>query len=585
MANNKYIQTLELKVSLDRQLSQDLVDSSFFLESESLAVREYAQKNREQEILTSNLEKLDDKIDSINEINQKSVFSTNYLLELATLRPQKIDDFTLNNPHYNDRGVNNLGCGCLQCQKNITASAKISNTLTPQANTTSSKYYIEALLAEDGSYWTSSSTSVTLTYSFMTKVPDYYDLNASERNNFIAFNETAKNGARRALNLWSAVSGLKFIEVSDAGEGGQIRFGTNQQTDSSGWAYFPNNYWQIGGDVWLNNGADENNDQTPGSYGFNTMIHEIGHALGLKHSFEGSVILPIAQDNQLYTVMSYTDSPYVAYDFQRETWIEPETPMLYDIAAIQHLYGINQATRIGNDTYSWQVNTPFVKTIWDAAGRDTISAANQTLAAKIDLNAGHFSSIGPNTTGSKIRATNNLAIAFGVTIENGFGGFSNDNIIGNNVANNLKGNAGKDTILGGAGNDTLAGGSDNDTLNGGYGQDRFHYDMGKAFQVGIFGIDRIADFQSGIDRIILDQTTFNAIRSLVGVGFQISSEFAVVASDTQAASSIAAIVYSRGTGNLFYNQNGSSAGFGTGAQFAVFSGIPNLTATDFSIVA
>jgi serralysin len=144
--------------------------------------------------------------------------------------------------------------------------------------------------------------------------------------------------------------------------------------------------------------------------------------------------------------------------------VAPHIPMLYDIAAIQYLYGANNNTRTGSNTYSWNPNTAFVQTIWDAGGRDTISAANQTLAATINLNAGSFSSIGPAINGGFWNATNNLAIAFNVTIENAIGGSGDDSIMGNSASNRLEGRGGNDTLDGGyGGNDTLIGDVGNDT--------------------------------------------------------------------------------------------------------------------------
>ena len=143
----------------------------------------------------------------------------------------------------------------------------------------------------------------------------------------------------------------------------------------------------------------------------------------------------------------------------------PRTPMLYDIAAIQALYGANFKTRNGNDTYEYKDKTrPFMETIWDGGGIDTIDASKQSLPSEINLNTGQFSSIGPlNNTyffdqekkdylrdalGNAIQdpqAKYNLAIAFGVTIENAIRGSGNDILIPNQVGNNLRGGAGSDT--------------------------------------------------------------------------------------------------------------------------------------------
>jgi Ca2+-binding RTX toxin-like protein len=131
-------------------------------------------------------------------------------------------------------------------------------------------------------------------------------------------------------------------------------------------------------------------------------------------------------------------------------------------------------------------------------------------------------------------------------------------------------------LVGGDGDDVLTGGRRNDQLRGGNGRDSFVFNTDRAFNTADLGIDRILDFVRGSDRIVLDQTTFGAINT---------SQIAIVADDAIAATSAGLITYSRATGNLFFNQNGAAAGFGTGGQFATFQGNPALTVNDFQIVA
>ena len=164
------------------------------------------------------------------------------------------------------------------------------------------------------------------------------------------------------------------------------------------------------------------------------------------------------------------------------------------------------------------------------------------------------------------------------------GGASGDLIVGNSGNDILLGGTGDDTLLGGIGRDRLNGGAGNDVLTGGASIDRFIFNSNEAFEPEDFGIDEITDFsQTPGDIILLDRSSFTAINSDAGTGFSISDEFDIVSSDAAAATSDGVIVYNSNNGNLFYNPNGSAAGFGDGDQFATLTGSPSLGADDFFI--
>lgn len=167
---------------------------------------------------------------------------------------------------------------------------------------------------------------------------------------------------------------------------------------------------------------------------------------------------------------------------------------------------------------------------------------------------------------------------------NGTGNASNNTITGNDGANVLSGLGGDDTLIGGLGNDTLNGGAGDDILTSGGGNDFFEYETGVAFNTADVGVDAITNFDSTgatFDQIVLDEDTFTA---LAGSGPSLTS-FAQVANDSVAATSMAFITYSLGSNGLFYNQNGSAAGFGTGGQFAELISSPSLQAADFLVQA
>lgn len=154
-------------------------------------------------------------------------------------------------------------------------------------------------------------------------------------------------------------------------------------------------------------------------------------------------------------------------------------------------------------------------------------------------------------------------------------GTGNINGTGNNLNNTIAGNDASNTLSGGAGLDTLTGAG---------GRDRFLYNTNAAFNSGAIGVDTITDFSVGVDKLVLDKTTFRNLTSAAGGGLNAASDFARVANDFQAASSNARIVYSD-SGNLFYNQNGSGGGFGSGALFATLTGDPLIGRGDFIVQA
>ncbi len=288
-----------------------------------------------------------------------------------------------------------------------------------------------------------------------------------------------------ALGAWSSVANITASRIQESSTAvGDIRVGWTSsaevETDGTsawGWAYYPNAVHPSGGDVWIHAGPSgvTNTDWSVGSYNYMSMMHELGHALGLKHPFEdGTVIDPLLATHQ-FSIMAYDPATYSQFVDVTVTAtgrsytvheVVPDTPMVSDMAAIQYMYGANMTYRTGNDTYTFDTATPFLRTIWDAGGNDTISIANFSAGSEIDLQQGHYSSIhipsdstaGVNWTSPPpavvYDGTDNLAIAIGAVIENAIGGSGNDTLIGNSVANRLQGNGGSNTIDGGAGIDS-----------------------------------------------------------------------------------------------------------------------------------
>ena len=231
----------------------------------------------------------------------------------------------------------------------------------------------------------------------------------------------------------------------------------------------------------------------------------------------------------------------------------------------------------GDDTYLFTLTGLGNDIIRDASGTDTISFAGAaaTLSARVNLGV---------TTPQTVLSATKITLTAVNAIENAIGGLGNDRLIGNTLNNRLDGGAGNDSLAGGAGDDTLVGGLGTDNLVGGAGNDQFVFNGATAFSATTFGLDNIADFSAG-DKIVLSKTVFAALTSVAGAGFSAASDFAVVTDDADAAISSARIVYNAVLGSLFYNQNGATAGFGTGGEFASVSiiGDPTLVANDFIV--
>jgi len=226
----------------------------------------------------------------------------------------------------------------------------------------------------------------------------------------------------------------------------------------------------------------------------------------------------------------------------------------------------------GNDTYVVD-NTGDVVTELASQGTDLIqSSVTYTLPANVE-----------NLTLTGTTAINGT----GNTLANTVTGNTANNILNGGTGNdNLIGGSGTDQLLGSDGNDSLSGDAGNDTLTGGLGADKFIYNTNAAFTTTAVGVDTITDFNiSQTDQIVLDKTTFTSISSAAGTGFSVASEFAKVTTDALAATRAADIVYNSTTGGLFYNQNGTAPGFGTGGKFLTLTNKPALTATQFLIQA
>ena len=235
------------------------------------------------------------------------------------------------------------------------------------------------------------------------------------------------------------------------------------------------------------------------------------------------------------------------------------------------LIGLN-----GNDTYSFVANSSLgIDTITETTtgGIDTIDFSGTTVAVNVNLGI---------TTSQTVNSNLKLILSANNVIENATGGTANNRLTGNTLNNTLNGGDGNDQLQGLGGDDTLWGGLGDDVLTGGVGNDQYLFQSSSVFATSL-GVDYISDFEAGLDQIVLSKTTFNAITDTVG---QALTDFTVVSDDEFVNASNARIVFSQGTGSLFYNQDGNVLGTGTVFEFARLGNADiTLSSSNFSLIA
>ncbi|MBI5275333.1 MAG: M10 family metallopeptidase C-terminal domain-containing protein [Burkholderiales bacterium] len=297
-------------------------------------------------------------------------------------------------------------------------------------------------------------TPVTVTYSFMKSAPWYGGNEGADSYGFSQFTTAQKEAVRSILSKLQAELNIKFVEVSDSYSSyGEMRFGNNEQLYSVGYAWVPNAGGDVEGDVWIDSLTPSNMNPTVGSYAYATLVHEIGHALGLKHpgNYNAGTIaqdepgnyLGTAEDNTNYTIMSYYD----AAGGQPRDWFA-----MYDLLALKKLYGADTTYNAGNTVHAFtNASGTKLSIIDDAAGSDTIDLSAVTVGATVDMRPGTFSSVGKNGLQG---AVNNVSIDTATTIENLIGTSGNDVVLGNEAANRFTLGQGNNTADGNGGIDT-----------------------------------------------------------------------------------------------------------------------------------
>jgi Ca2+-binding RTX toxin-like protein len=405
------------------------------------------------------------------------------------------------------------GCGCAACQGLRDAAGSDKHVSPVDANPEGN--YIGVLLPlvvnPDGSKSITGNRNVdatligakwgtlNLTYSFPTSGSNYngsgYDTNGVSLYH-IDLGAQQQAAARASFAQLSAVTNLTFTEIQDTDTvHANIRISQSADSDvGSAYGNFPSDTRGLSGDIWFGRTNQPYYDLAyKGTWGYATMMHEIGHTMGLKHGHQdytnsdlsfyfggaprfGTQSLTPDRDGQAWSLMTYTPAPFTNSGFAGDKISQPQTYMQYDLAALQYMYGANYNTNSGDSVYTFSQTTGemFINgvgqgapsgnriflTVWDGGGNDTIDASNYANGVTVDLRPGEFSTFDQAQLANNLAAQNLVNLAPGniamsllynndtrSLIENAKGGAGNDVFVGNTANNILDGGAGSDTVV------------------------------------------------------------------------------------------------------------------------------------------
>lgn len=429
-----------------------------------------------------------------------------------------------------------------------------------------------------------------LYYSF--DIRNFTDSNL--KTSVTAFNTQQQEAVRSILAHVNQVTGIKFEEVSTT-RNSDIHFANTDLlgTRTAGLTNNSYTYRYNGKDevtsysaeayVYLDNVEwnKENSNPIAGTQGYETLLHEVGHALGLKHSFESPKALPSSEDNTDNTVMSYTHKGDYKTQFQA-----------YDLAALKWIYGDDglggvsyssikiAQTPQGTEQDDLLIGTSKAEKMEGFAGNDTLNGGEgrDTLIGGdgndvyivdnvsdqiIETNSNDIDSVQSSVNYTLPKNVENLTLTG-----------TAKNARGNELANRLTGDDLANTLSGMAGNDTLEGGKGNDRLTGGRGEDTFVFDLRDYDFMGDFApraqnLDTITDFSKGTDLI------------------QLSAAFAfkgfAVTNNIKTFSGAESLIYDTQTHSLYFDADGAENRY-TPTAFIKFSGRVNLDESDFQFI-
>lgn len=510
-------------------------------------------------------------------------------------------------------------------------------------------YFLKILETDKSGYlwktWQGPGKGANIAYEFATSASDSGVGYSFTVRGFQRYTETQKQAVRDALDLYEQQTNLKFTEVSSArGQKANFKFYLDDLTventyannhrnfgDENGYnpvqqgyrcgcpscsqqnveglptggekgnATFVAGYAYFGGDVHMNStkfGGNtdmsidtkiiETSDGRSISWisgGFGTLIHEIGHSVGLAHPFDGkySITQNSAEDKSHLTMMSYSndikEDVVLSNGYKVNTTVSTTNFGIFDLASLHYRYGVNEAQHAGDSTYTFkEFNRESLGNdiyIWDGSGNDTFDGSAETKSLHIDLTPGSWIYRGEEKANTLVYDSrgkvvgDQMFIGFGTQIENLIGGKGSDYLTGNETNNHIQGGAGHDHIDGGKGHDWLEGGAGNDEIRGAEGNDILVGGLGQDTLIGGAGkdqftfdniakgsVDYIKDFnQAEGDTIVLMSNVFTSLKAGI-----LSSEYFQSGAGAKAKDANDFLIFDTTSNNLYYDADGNGAG-------------------------
>jgi len=537
---------------------------------------------------------LSDVLNMVNEL-ENDASSASYSINIAgstvNFTPSDLDDSLLS--YVNSiTGIRLAPTALTTSISNTTANSTSFTVTTNELKNInySGNVTIDALLDNSINWNYLNPVRTVLYYTFDTQTFDDSKINTPVS----AFNTAQQDAAQAILTYASSVTGITFQEVA-SGQNADIHF-ANTDLDgkltaglcdkSYSYQYNSKNVvteYTADAYVYLDNVEWNQDNSTPiaGTQGYETLLHEVGHALGLKHPFELPYELPQSEDNTNNTVMSYTH----AGDYKT-------TYQAYDLAALQWIYGGDGLGGAGNSSVTvtkQSQNTVGNYDLVGTSGNDKLTGSdgNDTL----DGGVGRDTLIGGNgndlyivdNLGDKVIETgkndidtvqSSVNYTLGQNLENltltgnakmGTGNELNNVIVGDDGNNVLKGMAGNDTLEGGKGNDTLTGGSGSDTFVFNISDYDFTGDVAPRAQ----NLDTITDFTKGAD--IIELSAAFAFKGFIAV------------MNLKQPLGDASLIYDNATHALYFDADGAENHY-TPTKFIQFSGRVNLEISDLELI-